>query len=49
VCDAAKGFIGLGLRPFHAVGIMANNSPEWSVKEGLRTHESSNLVFGPES
>ena len=26
---AAKGFISLGLQPFHGVGIMGNNCPEW--------------------
>lgn len=30
---AAKGFIQLGLRPFHGVGILGFNSPEWFMAD----------------
>uniref|UniRef100_T1J7B3 long-chain-fatty-acid--CoA ligase n=1 Tax=Strigamia maritima TaxID=126957 RepID=T1J7B3_STRMM len=31
VTNVAKGFIKLGVIPFHAVGILASNSPEWLI------------------
>uniref|UniRef100_T1J7B4 long-chain-fatty-acid--CoA ligase n=1 Tax=Strigamia maritima TaxID=126957 RepID=T1J7B4_STRMM len=31
VKDVAKGFIKLGSTPFHAVGILGSNSPEWLI------------------
>ena len=29
---AAKAFIKLGLKPFHGVGILGFNSPEWHIR-----------------
>uniref|UniRef100_T1J7B1 long-chain-fatty-acid--CoA ligase n=1 Tax=Strigamia maritima TaxID=126957 RepID=T1J7B1_STRMM len=31
VTNVAKGFIKLGVIPFHSVGILASNSPEWLI------------------
>uniref|UniRef100_T1ITR4 long-chain-fatty-acid--CoA ligase n=1 Tax=Strigamia maritima TaxID=126957 RepID=T1ITR4_STRMM len=31
ICTAAKGFMKLGLLPFHGVGILGFNSPEWFI------------------
>ena len=33
VRTAAKGFIFLGLEPFHSVGIMGFNAPEWFISD----------------
>ena len=29
---AAKGFIELGLEPFHTVAILGHNAPAWSIR-----------------
>lgn len=33
ICIAAKGFIALGLEPFHGVAILGFNSPEWFLSD----------------
>ncbi|XP_052099586.1 long-chain-fatty-acid--CoA ligase ACSBG2-like isoform X2 [Mytilus californianus] len=33
VCAAAKSFIKLGLEPYHGVGILGFNSPEWLISD----------------
>lgn len=33
VCTAGKAFIKLGLKPFHGVGILGFNSPEWLISD----------------
>jgi long-chain-fatty-acid--CoA ligase ACSBG len=33
VRTAAKGFIALGLEPFHSVCILGFNAPEWFISD----------------
>lgn len=33
VCSAAKSFIKLGLEPYHGVGIIGFNAPEWLISD----------------